>query len=154
MGQRIFVFLVVLSGMFFEPVAAQQGIGPDGSGGRYNPAAFSWPKQKRALTGGAENYLLLTPASLIRIKSIQYAGRSVPKRNVSPAVAMPAPSFYRLNSLPVISPSYYCTQLGFFCTKELQLQKLTSLPLRFRLGSLEYVNYLEQKPNAAKPGFQ
>jgi hypothetical protein len=53
-------------------------------------------------------------------------------------------------SLFVLSPSFYSTHLSFFCTKELQLEKITSVPFRFRLGSLDYVNYLEQKPNAGK----
>jgi hypothetical protein len=64
--------------------------------------------------------------------------------------APPRPNFVLLNILP---GSWYSNCLGFFCKKELQLEKIMAVPIRFRLGSLDYVNYLEQKPNAFKPRF-
>jgi hypothetical protein len=47
----------------------------------------------------------------------------------------------------------YTQSLGVLCKAEYQFQKTTSIPLRLRLGSLDYTNYLEQKPNALKPPY-
>jgi hypothetical protein len=54
-------------------------------------------------------------------------------------------------SCATISADYYTRNFGFFCKKELQFEKATKIPLRFRLGSLQYNDYLEQKPNAVNP---
>jgi len=51
----------------------------------------------------------------------------------------------------ILPERFYFNCLGFFCRKEIQIEKITALPFRFRLGSLAYVNYLEQKPNSFKP---
>ena len=53
-------------------------------------------------------------------------------------------------SLMVLPQNYYAQHTGYFCKKELQLQKATNVNVFFRLGSKEYVDYLEQKPNARK----
>jgi hypothetical protein len=51
-------------------------------------------------------------------------------------------------SIKTIPAQYYVQTLGFFCQKERLLQQKTGLNIFFRLGNKEYVDYLEQKPNA------
>lgn len=46
---------------------------------------------------------------------------------------------------PLIAPDYYVTQLGFFCKKEMKLEKATKIPFRFRLGSIEDCDRMEGK---------
>jgi hypothetical protein len=58
------------------------------------------------------------------------------------------PSFLRsFQSCAVIAADFYTCNFSFFCKKELQFEKATKIPFRFRLGSLQYNDYLEGKPN-------
>ncbi len=61
-----------------------------------------------------------------------------------------------LNPVPyfVISSDHYAQSFGFFCKKELQFEKATKVPFKFRLGSVPYCDWMEGKPNAGiLPGY-
>ena len=61
-----------------------------------------------------------------------------------------ADSSIQWRGLPLLPQNFYNQHLGFFCRQEDLIQKKTGLPLYFRLGSKNYVDYLERKPNAVK----
>jgi hypothetical protein len=48
----------------------------------------------------------------------------------------------------LVSPTFYCDNLGFFCRQEIKFAKVTKLPFVFRLGSVAQVDYLEGKRGA------
>ena len=66
-------------------------------------------------------------------------------QQVPPPPALSSPASFSLLRFNAVEGSYYPDHLGFFCKKELSIEKATHLPLRFRLGSLDYVNKLEGK---------
>ena len=81
-------------------------------------------------------FILLTLAML---KSSKSASQAVSRGYMD--------SCYRKISLKVLPPNFYTNHLSFFCKKEIQVQKITAMPVFFRLGSKEYVDQLERKPN-------
>jgi hypothetical protein len=48
-------------------------------------------------------------------------------------------------SHPFLSPNYYSSQLGFFCKQEIKFEKISKIPFKFRLGSVEECDRLEGK---------
>jgi len=143
MAQRLYCFLVVFLLMFPGKFLGQIK----------NPAnVIQQPKTIQQIDGKL----------IFILQKSQYGQAPLFVRNEASGVAMinqsrpvvslrdnPNPVFNPLYSFN-LDPEYYNQSLGFFCKKELQLQKITNVPLRFRLGSLEYVNWLEQKPNVIK----
>jgi len=60
--------------------------------------------------------------------------------------ASPYPPTQLLRSpVKILPKETYYNSIGFFCKKELQLEKATKLPLRIRLGSVAYTDKIEGK---------
>ncbi|MES1198153.1 MAG: hypothetical protein ABUL41_02645 [Chitinophagaceae bacterium] len=78
-----------------------------------------------------------------------YISTAFPLNSMNPVLGNNYPL---LNStVPFKLPqNLYKGSTGFFCQQEYKFEKATAIPLRLRLGSPDYVDYLEQKPNAAK----
>ena len=127
MRERHFIFLVVCLLMFYGTIFSQQ---------KFSALAPYYP--------------FSAPKTLFQHPFHPDFGNQV---SASP-VTVTAPVFSLAGSLGAkdllypLSAGFYSNHLGFFCQKELQIEKATGLPLRFRLGSMEYVNYLEKKPGS------
>jgi hypothetical protein len=65
-------------------------------------------------------------------------------------IVITQPIIYKMWNSNFLGPSQ---PSAFFCKKELQFENATSIPLRLRLGSLDYVNRLEGKEKWIAPGF-
>ncbi len=55
-------------------------------------------------------------------------------------------SYKKQNQSTAIKPDFYSSHMSLFCKEELKLEKQFHTPVIFRLGSVEYNNWLEQKP--------
>lgn len=64
------------------------------------------------------------------------------------AVAAPLPPSGSIHSIP---RAYRYEELALFCRIEVQLERVTKIPVRFRLGSVDYVDYLEGKREVYSP---
>ena len=45
----------------------------------------------------------------------------------------------------MLTSNYYTTNIGFFCKKEIGLEKTIKFPVKFRLGSVPYCDAMEGK---------
>ena len=54
----------------------------------------------------------------------------------------------RFYTYPIIPANFYVKNLEFFCKQELKLESALKVPFKFRLGSLNYCDWMEGKKNA------
>lgn len=47
----------------------------------------------------------------------------------------------------MIPGDFYTLQLGFFCKQELKFEAITKIPFKFRLGTVQYCDWMEGKRN-------
>lgn len=123
MLQRPYSFLVVFLLMFSGEILGQDVFVPKQFG---NTSTKTILGSKRFKQNATMNYCVSVPCECIK-----------------------TPEKFSIHDF--ISKNYFDDKLGFFCKKEIQLEKLISFAIRFRLGSLDYVNWMEGKPNAVKP---
>jgi hypothetical protein len=57
---------------------------------------------------------------------------------------------YSCKLIDVIPANQYLKTIGFFCIKELEIEKALKMPVRFRLGSVAYTDKMESK-NTFRP---
>ena len=61
---------------------------------------------------------------------------------------MNAPTYPGFSTFQAISPNFYVKNLGFFCKQELKFAAATKIPVKFRVGSLNYCDWMEGKKSA------
>ena len=54
----------------------------------------------------------------------------------------------RVTPFSFIPANYYSANLGFFCKQEIKMEKITKIPFKFRLGSVQQCDWLEGKGTA------
>ncbi len=86
---------------------------------------------------------LQSPAKEKQILFVDTRDTSFVKQSLLPGVHAAAQQLRTL--IQILPQQFYYNSIGFFCKKELQLEKSVKLPLKIRLGSVGYTDKMEGK---------
>ena len=85
--------------------------------------------------------VIVSTCALSQVTSSLFKGHISPKKITDSSTKV---NRYVSPSM-LVSPTFYSSNLAFFCRQELKFEKATKIPLKFRLGSVQQVDYLEGK---------
>ncbi|MEL6660063.1 MAG: hypothetical protein AAFY48_07790 [Bacteroidota bacterium] len=78
---------------------------------------------------------------------------ALPRIAPSSSEVAPPPLLSNFQSTQSTLPAYNVDHLAFFCRLEVHLEKATKIPVRFRLGDVQQVDYLEGKFTGWRYGY-
>ncbi len=88
--------------------------------------------------------VVVSGSAFSQVTSSLFKGSILPKKIADSSTKV---NLYISPSM-LVSPTFYANNLAFFCRQELKFEKATKIPFKFRLGSVQQVDYLEGKNNA------
>lgn len=99
-----------------------------------------------SITTGRLNKITF-PSSLAtipeRLNELTFAGNTTVRQKIVGGLV-----YYNSILTTSLPQNFYTQNFGFFCKKELQLEKVTKIPFKFRLGSVQQCDWMEGKVNA------
>jgi len=71
-------------------------------------------------------------------------------RSFRPSLLFTGTNYFRQDfKKSVVSAKFYTKNIGFFCRQEMKLEAVTKIPLKFRLGSVQYCDWIEGKKGSS-----
>ncbi len=111
-------------------------------------AVFAQKKAQKLALSYDFNETKLTFFNACKLTEGGFEDELISKKHFQNSVVFNPKGALNLISYSLITPNYYTQNFGFFCKKELQIEKAIKIPFKFRLGSLQQCDWMEGKPNA------